>query len=282
MRTLRLLFLLLAAGMFLTFPQSRGGVSTNLVFDALTKEYNAKINEATAEFDFAVTNTGPTDITINNVHASCGCTTPKLPTLPWKLAPGESGSFHVTTDLRGKLGTFQKSINMDTTDGPKMVFVKITVPTNSTGGNIGVPGMDSRTRNMQLSSADRQIIFRNDCGTCHSKPTAGKKGEELYVAACGICHDAKLRAALVPNLHALKKPPTQAYWDAWVRNGKVGSMMPAFAAEQGGPLNEEQIASLVDYLSKDFKQEKTASDEAKTAASVPTIDSIVGLPPIPK
>jgi mono/diheme cytochrome c family protein len=37
-----------------------------------------------------------------------------------------------------------------------------------------------------------------------------------------------------------------------VTEGKAGSLMPAFAQEHGGPLNKEQIASLINYLSTDF------------------------------
>lgn len=230
-------------------------VSTNLVFDATTKEFVSKVGERMAEFDFSVTNTGPVDVTVNSVRASCGCTTPKLPALPWKLAPGESGSFHVTTDLAGKFGTFQKSIFMDTTDGPKLLYVKIVMPITA-NGMASAPGVDARTRNMQIAHSDPQSIFRGDCASCHSKPTLGKKGEELFTAACAICHESHERAILVPDLQALKNTPTRAYWDAWIRNGKVGSMMPAFALEKHGPLSNEQIDSLVDYLDSEFKTRK--------------------------
>src|SRR4051812_28897286 len=106
-------WLVACAGIAFVLPGSRA-VSTNLVFDAITKEFHAKQGEMNAEFDFSVTNTGPTEVTINSVRASCGCTTPKMPVLPWKLEPGTNGSFHVTVDLRGKFGEFQKSIFMDT------------------------------------------------------------------------------------------------------------------------------------------------------------------------
>src|SRR4051812_46695284 len=101
MGKLRVLWLLMLAGIAFTLPVSRA-VTTNLVFDAMIKEFTAKTNDVSAEFDFAVTNTSPSEITISSVRASCGCTTPKLPTLPWKLSGGESGSFHVTVDLHGK------------------------------------------------------------------------------------------------------------------------------------------------------------------------------------
>jgi mono/diheme cytochrome c family protein len=252
-----------------------GQAATNLVFDATSKEYVSKVGERTAEMDFSLTNVGPTDITINSVRASCGCTTPKLPVMPWILKPNESGSFHVTTDLAGKFGTFQKSIFMDTSDGPKLLYTKVVMPVTA-NGMASAPGVDARTRNMQIAHADPQAIFRGDCANCHSKPTLGKKGEELFTAACAICHESDQRALLVPDLHALKNTPTRAYWDAWIRNGKVGSMMPAFTLEKRGPLSDEQIDSLVDYLIAEFPTRKPHAPDLSmvqtaSAAGVPAV-----------
>jgi mono/diheme cytochrome c family protein len=100
--------------------------------------------------------------------------------------------------------------------------------------------------------ADRQAVFKNDCAQCHVTPTVAKMGKELYQAGCAICHDAEHRATMVPDLHVPKVPTSPAYWTQWVTEGKAGSLMPAFAQEHGGPLNKEQIASLVNYLSTDF------------------------------
>lgn len=260
-------FWLIALAGILLFPRSRA-VSTNLVFDAITKEYTAKVGERTAEFDFSVTNVGPTAVTINSVRASCGCTTPKLPALPWNLEPGASGSFHVTADLAGKFGMFQKSVFMETSEGPKVVYVKVNIPI-SANGSAAVAGMDSRQRNMMIAKADPQAIFRGDCANCHSKPALGKKGEQLFTAACGICHESDQRAVLVPDLMALKQTPTEAYWDAWIRNGKAGTMMPGFALEKQGPLSDEQIQSLVDYLMTDFKTRKPQGHTVTTTAAAP-------------
>jgi len=281
MATFRAYWLAALTGLATLLPAAHA-LSTNLVFDATTKEFVAKVGDRYAEFDFSLTNTGPTEIIINSVRASCGCTTPKLPTLPWKLNPKESGSFHVTTDLAGKFGTFQKSIFMDTTEGPKLVYVKIVMPV--TGNAVAsMANVDSRTRNMQIAHADPQAVFRGDCANCHSKPTLGKKGEELFTAACAICHESDQRAVLVTDLHALKQTPTKAYWEAWIRNGKVGSMMPAFALEKHGPLSNEQIDSLVDYLMTEFPTRKPHAPDlsmiasAATATATPTV-SVNGAP----
>jgi mono/diheme cytochrome c family protein len=280
MAIFRAFWLVALTGIVALVPAARA-VSTNLVFDATTKEFASKIGERTAEFDFSVTNTGPVDVTINAVRASCGCTTPKLPALPWKLQPSESGSFHVTIDLAGKFGTFQKSIFMDTTEGPKMVYVKVVMPITAGAQMASPANVDARTRNMQMAVVDPQSIFRGDCANCHSKPTLGKKGEELFTAACAICHESDQRALLVPDLQALKQKPTRAYWEAWVRNGKVGSMMPAFALDKQGPLSEEQIGSLVDYLATDFATRKPhAPDLHMVNVAVPSRTVTVNGAPI--
>jgi mono/diheme cytochrome c family protein len=111
--------------------------------------------------------------------------------------------------------------------------------------------MDARARNQMMAQADRQLVFRGECANCH-KPAPSVMGEQLFTSTCGICHESDHRATTVPDLHALKQTPNDAYWEAWIRYGKTGTMMPAFAMEHGGPLTDPQINSLVAYLSKDF------------------------------
>ena len=73
-------------------------------------------------------------------------------------------------------------------------------------------------------------------------------GHELNVSGCGICHDAEHRAAFVPDLRALKHPTNAEHWKQWITASKPGSLMPAFSKAHDGPLNDEQIVSLVNYL----------------------------------
>jgi mono/diheme cytochrome c family protein len=63
-----------------------------------------------------------------------------------------------------------------------------------------------------------------------------------------VCHEAEHRASMVPNLHEAKQERNADYWRNWIRDGKAGSLMPAFAQTQNGPLLDEQINSLVEYL----------------------------------
>ena len=96
--------------------------------------------------------------------------------------------------------------------------------------------------------ADRQAVLRGSCASCHVTPTIGKKGAELFQTACVICHAAEHRASFVPDLMVAKAPRDAAYWEKWIREGAEGTLMPAFAKEHGGSLDDEQIASLIAYL----------------------------------
>ena len=230
-------------------------VDQALAWDAVLKEFTAKHGDTEAHFSFTVTNIAATNIVINYVRPSCGCTLAKLPPTPWTLEPGESGTIELTLDLKGKYGTLFKYVNVDSSAGMKMLNIRATIPEGTT-----IAGVDQRMRNMQLAMADRQIVFRGDCARCHSAPLAGKiHGAELYQAGCAICHDTPNRATMVPDLKAVPNPGTKEYWQVWIRHGKPGTLMPAFARHQGGPLSEEQIEALSEYMSQTIP--------AKTAAT---------------
>jgi cytochrome c553 len=234
-----------------------------LAWDGMNKEYNAAPGELTAHLTFAVTNISKQDVTINWVRPSCGCTVAKLPPVPWKLTPGESGNIEFSVDLRGKFGTLSKYASVDTSHGLKVLSFKLNVPAAPPGNSV----VDARTKNMQMAMADRQAVFKNDCATCHVNPTVGRTGQALFQAGCAICHEAPHRATMVPDLTALKTPPTREYWKQWVMNGKPGTLMPAFSQAQGGPLTDAQIDSLVDYLTDHYPQRPvTATAAAVTPA----------------
>jgi mono/diheme cytochrome c family protein len=199
-------------------------------------------------------------VTIERVQASCACTVAKLPNLPWKLAPGTNGQIEVAVDLRGKRGQFSKMVYVYTSAGPKNLMVKLNMP--DAGPNLA----NDRSRNMQIATADRQAVFKNDCAKCHAEPTAGKKGNELYAAACGVCHDAEHRATMVPDLHNLNHSTDRIFWKVWISKGKVGSLMPGFAQVEGGPLSDEQIASLVDYLAENIPSRPATAPTAPAPA----------------
>jgi hypothetical protein len=50
------------------------------------------------------------------------------------------------------------------------------------------------------------------------------------------------------DLAKLTVPTNEDFWRTWISYGKPGSVMPAFAKSQGGPLDDLQIASLAQFL----------------------------------
>jgi cytochrome c5 len=93
---------------------------------------------------------------------------------------------------------------------------------------------------------------------CHVTPTIGKTGKALYVAACGICHEGETsRLDGAPSAAPSTNPPIAACWTQWVSEGRVGSLMPAFASKNGGILSPHQVKTLVEYLSGEFQNESS-------------------------
>ncbi|MGC4073941.1 MAG: DUF1573 domain-containing protein [Nibricoccus sp.] len=224
-------------------PQMAPAVVHPLVWDAMEKSHEAKPGEETAEFVFSVANTSTKQVEILQINPSCSCTVASMPDKPWLLAPGGKGSFTARTDFRGKHGLFSKTLHIETSCGSQTLTVAI---------NIAEMDESMRLRNQELARKNRQIVFQNDCAACHAVPLAGKKGAELYQLACGICHAANPPASMVPSLTVAREPRDADYWMKWISEGKEGTLMPGFAQNQGGPLNREQIDSLVEYLTKNF------------------------------
>ncbi len=241
-----------------------------LKFDAETREYNAKQGEVSAPFTFVVTNVSKSEISINGLHTSCGCTVAQLPTTPYKLLPGSNVAINVTMDLRNKIGQVTKSVNVDTTVGPKSLLVKVNIPQAPTvtpaAGQAAAPTMNDRAKNIQSALADRQAVFKGDCAKCHVDKGVGKLGKELYDVSCGICHDAEHRAAMVTDLKVPRSERDLAFWQKWITEGKAGTMMPAFGAVHGGPLTQEQIDSLSIYLFQNYPKRPLATATRPVAA----------------
>ncbi len=251
----------LAAAQQAIQPPAKLQPASYLAWDAEQKETNAAPGVQYVHFTFWLTNTSPEEVLINNVRTSCGCTVAQLPASPWRVAPGTNGPINVTVNVQGKFGTITKTVTVDSSTGTKTLLVVVNMPSASTVAST----MDAdRMKNMQLAIADRQAVFKGECAKCHAEAGLAKMGEDLYMADCGICHDVAHRAALVPDLHALPHPTSAEHWRKWIVDGRVGSMMPAFAKAQGGPLSNEQIDSLVKYLTE------TITDKTKAAvAAVP-------------
>jgi cytochrome c553 len=221
-----------------------------LAWDQPSQTNHVQPNAVGAHFIFKVRNVSASTVVIDDVKPSCGCTVAKLPSKPWKLAPKESGQFDAVVDLRGKRGTLYKTIDVLSPTAPTILQLVIEIPeaTNKLSKE-----MANRVWGQQLAATDRQAVFtKTECLMCHLRPAFGKSGGQLYQVTCGICHEAKHRATMVPDLHSLKTPIDANYWRTWITYGKPGTLMPAFAATERGPLDDAQINSLIAYMTSAF------------------------------
>ena len=235
-----------------------------LTWDAVFKEVRPKPGAEKGELFFQVSNDSNRPVTINQIRPSCGCTLTRHPNLPWTLKPGESDQIHLAVDLKGKHGTLTKSVSVFSSAGQKDLSFKIHI-SNPGKGRVKTMSDSDRLKNIQIAAKDRQAIFKGNCKSCHYDATLGKQGEDLFVAACGICHETPHRATMVPDLSAAQKgiQRNQAYWTLWITHGKTGTLMPAFHQAQGGPLTSQQIQELADYLTKRFSDNPPAPDKAQ-------------------
>ena len=117
----------------------------------------------------------------------------------------------------------------------------------------------ARLWGQQLASVDHQAVFKKDCVKCHLVPAFGKTGEQLFHTSCGICHESVHRATMVPDLSALNSEFDTNYCRICVTYGKAGTLMPGFAATEGGPLDSAQIDSLMEFLPKQFPRPQKAA-----------------------
>jgi mono/diheme cytochrome c family protein len=236
---------ILAANLFVTRQTAAEPLSsTNLIWDSMIKATNIITGEKEAHFSFAFTNVSSTNVTILGVQPSCGCTTAQMPPLPWVVAPGTNGQIGIKVNIAATSGTLSKTITVGTDKDSEILTVKIViVPPPATA----MPATN-RLQNQIIAQSDRQAVFKGDCARCHTEAIEGKYGKQLYDSVCGVCHEAEHRAAMVPDLHTLTVPMDDQFWRTWISYGRQGSLMPAFAKTENGPLTDMQITTLVTYL----------------------------------
>lgn len=235
-----------------------------LVFDSEVKTYDAKPGEASAPFVFNLTNVWTNEVIIERTQTSCGCTVAQLPSQPWHLAKGTNGQIKVTVALAGKPpGLITKTITVYTSVGMKLLTVKVNNPPPAPMAKMTEA---QRKANQEQAMKDRQAVFHKvgteNCAECHVDKGHGKMGQPLFAADCAICHESPHRAQGVPDLHAIAsvKQTTFDYWKEWIKDGgKVGSMMPAFGQEKGGPLTEAEINSVAAYLTQAYSKHTPAA-----------------------
>jgi len=217
-----------------------------IVWDAEQKTVDASNDQDFARFTFSFTNVSPGIVAILSGRGSCSCTTVQLPPTPWLIPAGGTGQIEADINLAvaGRTGIIFKQAIISTDKGTKNLLLRANiqppVPVNMTA--------DQLAAGIAAAKVDRQAVFKGDCAACHMKNIEGKNGVDLFKATCAICHEAEHRATMVPDLGKLTVPTNEEFWRTWITIGKPGTLMPAFATSQGGPLNEMQVASLAAYL----------------------------------
>lgn len=93
-------------------------------FKNTTHDYgDIKEDGGLAEVDFIFTNTGNQPLIINNVRATCGCTTPDWTRDP--VLPGKSGKINVGYNPKNRPGAFSKNVNIYSNTQPGVTVLTI-------------------------------------------------------------------------------------------------------------------------------------------------------------
>jgi archaellum component FlaG (FlaF/FlaG flagellin family) len=97
---------------------------TTMSFDKLEHNFGKIEEESENQTVFYVTNTGKKPLVIDNVSASCGCTTPTKPEQP--IMPGKKDKIEVVFHPKpGQLNEQEKTVTVVANTDPKMVVLKI-------------------------------------------------------------------------------------------------------------------------------------------------------------
>jgi hypothetical protein len=91
-------------------------------------DFGALTEGDTVEHTFKFTNTGEFPLIINNITASCGCTTPEWPHEP--VAPGATSSIRVRFNSRGKSGEQNKTVTVIANTDPAMTDLQFRALVN--------------------------------------------------------------------------------------------------------------------------------------------------------
>ena len=103
-----------------------GAVKDNLPVITFVKDihdFGKVIQGEKVAYGFIFKNTGTSDLVINQVKTSCGCTAPKFSKDPIK--PGEQRVITVTFDSKGRKGIQNKSITVLSNCQPSTTVVRI-------------------------------------------------------------------------------------------------------------------------------------------------------------
>ncbi|OIO70578.1 MAG: succinate dehydrogenase [Zetaproteobacteria bacterium CG_4_9_14_3_um_filter_49_83] len=198
-----------------------------LVFDPAEVDLGEVMEGKHASAVFLVRNNSDMFLNLADIVAPCGCTTAE---------PGirvlDAGAFtqlKVDVDTFGKLGQVRKSVSIKDQYGRTITaWINIRV-----------------LENKHMNQSERSI-FDGKCAACHVTPALHKsQGREIYQAVCAMCHGIAAEGAYAPALTDIRDAEVLS---SLIAQGTGSQHMPGFAQDKGGPLDEKQLKSLVDWL----------------------------------
>jgi len=205
-----------------------------------------------AEHVFILGNSGTDTLVITGEHPSCGCTAAVIDGSP-RVPPGGTVHMRVTFDANNK------------PEGP--IIKSVTISSNSADGGskmVRIQGRVVKSKLAHKTTMHLDGLFQGDCASCHVTKGKGELGARLFEADCAICHGLKSDGKPGPELAdqaMLKHTPKQ--WQTIIENGIPSTAMPAFHTRNKGPLGDEEIASLVEYMGA-FKKEAERNNQIKS------------------
>ncbi len=191
---------------------------------------------------FVIKNVGTDTLEIISANPSCGCTAAVLDNK--KLAPNQESRLKITFDAHNKA------------EGP--MVKTITVVSNAVNGaqkTLRIQGTIFKSSTAHAGEAmSIQKVFEGSCASCHVDKGKGELGAKLYEADCALCHGSAAEHKPGADIASdAMMNHDEKSWTTIIRDGIPNSNMPGFHTKHKGPLNDEEIASLVDYL-KAFKK----------------------------
>jgi cytochrome c553 len=214
-----------------------------LVFAQSYFDFGKVAEGATVRHIFQILNKGGKTLVIKEAKSTCDCTIAKLKQN--SVPPGGTVNLEVAMDTTMKEGLIHKDI-LVTSNDPVHPQAKISVAAN-VDPHVG------------LSDSCRAKIFTGRCAVCHVQQGIGKRGEDLYIADCAMCHGFRADGGEAPSLIRFNcdhKQVTAFMQDVISYGSRSHLSMPGFLAQAGGPLTRAQIDSLVEYLCWRSKQTK--------------------------
>jgi mono/diheme cytochrome c family protein len=210
--------------------------SPRIIIDPESYDFGTVDRGVWLKHQFAITNTGNAPLVLSRTYATCGCTLPKLNKS--KLLPGETGALDVSVDTSMKQNRITKSVFV-VSDDPLRPSVKVDLSMNVVDPHSG------------MTEANKAKIFTAaQCSSCHVARGVGKFGRDLYNADCAMCHGPKAEGAIGPTL--IGPYEDSGFARQMTQVASFGSSrhcsMPGFLAEAGGPLNKQELDSVLKYL----------------------------------